>query len=107
MFSQRLFLLQKKIEIDDGEDYQSAIDKFKTNVKSFYEYGKKILFNNGDNQGETSYSHVLRFYMPKIAQETFDRHAAPLGIFSMQGYERCSNTIVNNDTITLAITFTY
>ena len=54
-----------------------AINEFKTNVELFYKYGKKILFNDGHNQGETSYAHVLRFYMPKIAQETFDRHEAP------------------------------
>ena len=103
----KIVLFTKKIEIDDGEDYQSAINDFKTNVESFYEYGKNILFNNGDNQGETSYAHVLRFYMPKIAQETFDRHDVPLGVYSMQGYERYRNTIVKNITIIIGISYTY
>ena len=45
--------------------------------------------------------------MPKTNQETFDRHEAPLGVYLMQGYERYCNTIVNNNTMILAITYMY
>ena len=37
---------------------------------------------------ETFYMHVLRFYLPKIARVTFDKHGLGLGIFTMQGFER-------------------
>ena len=81
----------KRTEIKEEEEgnYQSEIDRFTENVELFYEYGKSILFNNGNNPGdETSYAHVLRFYMPMIAQETWDKHGAPLGIYNMQGYKQ-------------------
>ena len=32
--------------------------------------------------------HCLRFYIPKIAEETFQKHKLGLGIFTMQGFER-------------------
>ena len=47
------------------------------------------MFNNGNNPGdETSYAHVLQFYIPVIAQETWNVHRAPCGVYNMQGYER-------------------
>mmetsp|Transcript_13585 Transcript_13585/g.20126 ORF Transcript_13585/g.20126 Transcript_13585/m.20126 type:complete len:199 (-) Transcript_13585:31-627(-) len=34
------------------------------------------------------YSHCLRFYLPKHAEELFTEHGVGLGVFTMQGYER-------------------
>ena len=37
---------------------------------------------------ETFYTHALRFYIPRIAKITYDRHGVGVGIFTMQGFER-------------------
>ena len=37
---------------------------------------------------ESCYMHVIRFYMPKIAWETYQKHKCGIGIFTMQGCER-------------------
>ena len=36
---------------------------------------------------ETSYMHILRYYMPHIAQETYCKHGIGIGLFTMQGFE--------------------
>ena len=62
---------------------------FINNVKAFYKAGSKTFLtkkNVGDN--ETFYLHALRFYLPKIAEETFRDHNLGLGVFTMQGFER-------------------
>ena len=83
------FVKQTEIKDEDEGTYQSEIDEFIETVKLFYDYGKSILFNNGSKpSNETSYAHVLRFYIPVIAQETWDVHKAPCGVWNMQGYER-------------------
>ena len=37
---------------------------------------------------EMYYLHCLRFYIPKLARETWERHQCGIGIYSMQGFER-------------------
>ena len=32
--------------------------------------------------------HVLRFYIPRIADDTFEKYNLGVGIFTMQGFER-------------------
>ena len=67
------------------------MESFNNNLKKFYKLGAesfltKDVGNKGDN--ETFYLHVLRFYMPKIAKQTLEKHNLGLGIYTMQGFER-------------------
>ena len=52
--------------------------------------GKTFLTEDVTKPGgdETFYMHCLRFYMPKLAKETLEKHKLGLGIFTMQGFER-------------------
>ena len=76
---------------DNVREYKKDMKTFVNNIKEFYEIGKrsfmtKELSKVGDD--ETFYLHCLRFYMPKIAEETLEKHNLGLGIFTMQGFER-------------------
>ena len=71
--------------IDDKEKYTSSLNEFEDNVKKMYEYGANTYLANGD---VSFYFHCLRFYYPKLAKITFERHKLGLGIFTMQGFER-------------------
>ena len=44
------------------------------------------MIKKGDQ--ETFYTHCLRYYMPKIAKQTWDEHKRGLGVYTMQGFER-------------------
>ena len=66
---------------------QKKLDDTERNRKKQEKTGKKEETERmGDD--ETFYMHVLRFYLPKIARVTFDKHGLGLGIFTMQGFER-------------------
>ena len=84
---QKIVAFTKQTIIEDGkeDEYKTKMKQFKTDVKKFYNLGRYILFNDGGN--ETMYAHCLRFYMPTYAKEVLELHNAPLGVFSMQGYE--------------------
>ena len=59
------------------------------NTTNHYKTPKGITKNTataGDD--ETFYLHCLRFYIPRIAQITFDEDHLGVGIFTMQGFER-------------------
>ena len=43
-------------------------------------------FTEGD--AETFYLHILRFYMPNIIKDTWEKYGLGVGIFTMQGFER-------------------
>ena len=78
--------------ISDKEEYENKLLEFESNLKQFYNAGKHtFLTQNFSNPGddETFYLHCLCFYMPKIANKTFEKHGVGLGIFTMQGFERC------------------
>ena len=79
------FTKQTIIENGKKVEYKKKMKKFKAGVKTFYNYGRYILFDNGANK--TMYAHCLRFYMLKYAEEALKLHNAPLGVFSLQGYE--------------------
>ena len=50
---------------------------------------KKSISHNGSIENdETFYMHTLRFYLPRIADETLEKHNLGLGVFTMQGFER-------------------
>ena len=54
-------------------------------VTSLYHFGAKNILKDND---ETFYFHCLRYYMPKLAQTTFEEVGLGLGVFGMQGFER-------------------
>lgn len=64
---------------------------FKSNVVDFYSTGLNISLTTLDDKvgnDETFYLHTLRYYMPKIAEDTYNEHKVCVGIFNMQGFER-------------------
>ena len=77
---------------DDAEsiDYLTLLQKFKEDVKSFYDVGSRtfLISMASGKSTETFYMHVLRYYLPEIALKTFQIHKVGVGIFSMQGFER-------------------
>ena len=69
--------------------YPSLIIKFKKDLSEFYKCGKYTFLtkrNYGDD--ESFYFHVLRFYIPNIVDETWEKFKLGVGIFTIQGYER-------------------
>ena len=76
-------------KIGNEEEYLIQLDEFKINVKNFYKVGSNtFLTRKNTGYSETLYQHVLRYYVPHIAQVTFDKFKLGPGIFTMQGYER-------------------
>ena len=83
------FLVITKIK--NAEVYEDDMNTFDDLVKNFYKFGANtILTRNQAHPGddETFYLHVLRFYIPHIARETWKDHGLGVGIYSMQGFER-------------------
>jgi hypothetical protein len=79
------------VKIDNEEWYVGELTRFETNLKDFYECGRKtFLTKNVDGDDEFFYSHVLRFYIPRHAKEIFTEQGVGVGVFTMQGYERCN-----------------
>ena len=75
--------------VKDESSFPSLINNFKTNLSKFYKCGKFTFLtkrNFGDD--ETFYFHCLRFYIPNIVDQTWEKHGLGVGIFTMQGYER-------------------
>ena len=78
------FLTMTYIESED--DFKKSLEEFKKDTKELYDAGKSsYLLKDSD---KTFYFHCLRFYLPQIAQITFERHKLGIGIFTMQGFER-------------------
>ena len=75
-----------KTYIEQEDDYRKDLSSFKKDVELFYEAGKGTYFRK--EADESFYMHCLRFYMPKIAEITLERHKLGVGIFTMQGFER-------------------
>jgi hypothetical protein len=65
--------------------YLNQLEVFKNNLKTFFKEGKYTYLKDGDIP---AYFHIFRFYIPQIAEETYERHKLGLGIFTMQGFER-------------------
>ena len=71
------------------EMYMQNINTYTEKVTSMYDVGAKtVLTNNVSGDHETFYYHVLRFYIPKIAKETYDKYKLGVSIYNMQGFER-------------------
>ena len=83
------WIFLKISRVKDEAVYPSLIMKFKTDLSEFYKCGKYTFLtkrNYGDD--ESFYFHCLRFYIPNIADETWEKFKLGVGIFTMQGYER-------------------
>ena len=82
----------KKMVVKEGEEEEHVkqMDEFEANVTEFYKFGGKSFLNKDGHIGfyETTYMHALRFYMPKFSKDTWTEHRLPLGIYTMQGFER-------------------
>ena len=75
----------------EKDKYNNELIQFKRRLKQFYNVGKSSFLTKnpafvGDD--ETFYMHTLRFYLPQIAEQTFEKFGLGLGIFTMQGFER-------------------
>ena len=67
----------------------TLIDQFEKNITKFYDVRSTSFIKDkrvGDR--ETYYLHCLRFYIPKLARQTWERHQYGIVIYSMQGFER-------------------
>ena len=78
------------IQPSEEHMYLQQLTDFEVMLKEFYSIGKRTFLSKPGKTGvrETFYAHSLRFYIPKIAKTTFERHRCGVGIFSMQGFER-------------------
>ena len=79
----------KLSKVEDEESHPSLIDKFKKNLIAFYKCGKHTFLtkrNTGDD--ETFHFHCLRFCVPKIVDDTWEKCKCCVGVFTMQGCER-------------------
>ena len=82
-----------KAKIEEGDEYEKEIKQFEILVKQFYEYGRTtFLASKAGEIGsmETSYMHILRYNLATLAKVTFERHKVGIGVFTLQGYERCN-----------------
>jgi serine/threonine protein kinase len=61
----------------------SKIAVFEQQFKTIYTCGR-ITFLRED---EPFYFHCMRFYLPRITHETFNKHSLGLGIFNIQGFD--------------------
>ena len=82
---QRIFKFITISYIENRDEYCEKLQQFKTDVKTFFNCGRSTFL---DGEDVSFYFHCLRFYLPQIAEETFNKHGLGLGIFSMQGFER-------------------
>ena len=70
---------------DVAQAFSSA---YKSTVNQFYEAGmKSFLTGTSEGDGETFYVHNITFYMPRIIDDTYQKHKLGPGIWSMEGFE--------------------
>ena len=66
------FLVKCRVD----ENYMDEVNQYDANMEKLYEYGRDsfLTLHNGSGKkgdGETSYFHVLRCYIPVLAKDTF------------------------------------
>ena len=84
---QEIHTFLKKTNVDSN--YEQEIVAFEKRVTAVYSHGKDLFLTNKETgDGETFYFHVLRYYMPQIARETYSEFGCGVGIWSMQAFER-------------------
>ena len=78
------------IEIENHDEYMMDVYNFILNVKELYAAGSNsFLTRFGENgDAETIYMHALRFYIPWIIEDTYNKFGLGIGIWTMQGFER-------------------
>ena len=72
--------------IDNKEEYDQQLKTFVEHVKEFYNIGKRSFLTKVKSKvggDETFYLHCLRYYMPRIAKDTLEKHKLGLGIYTM------------------------
>ena len=79
-----IFEFMSKSYIEDEELYLEQLEEFKINLELFYKNGRTTFLL----ENESFYHHCMRFYLPRIAEKTYNRHKLGLGVFNMQGFER-------------------
>ena len=85
-----------QMEIVDEKDYEKQIILFNSNVKLFYKHGSKSFLTKAETgDSETFYMHALRFYLPVIVDDTWRQFHVGIGIYTMQGFERCNKEAKN------------
>ena len=75
----------------EGGGYLPQLQQFKEDVEDFYDVGGRTFLvkdGNPNESTETFYMHVLRYYIPEIALETYQKHQTGVGVYNMQGFER-------------------
>ena len=80
-----IFSFLKLSYIEDSKKYEELLVQFEVNLKLMYKCGKSTYLVDND---EPFYFHCLRFYMPRIAKQIYEKYHLGLGIFNMQGFER-------------------
>ena len=83
------FLGYTHISMSESQ-YLRQIDLLTADLKSFYDVGKRTFLSSPAHKGEdeTFYMHVLRYYVPRTALQTYKNHNCGIGVFNMQGFER-------------------
>ena len=83
------FLKISKVGSKNKDEYPTMINQFVSHVSEFYECGANTFLTQKEiGDSETFYLHVLRYYLPKIAHTTWEKHSVGIGVFTMQGFER-------------------
>jgi len=82
-------LKRAEVKKEDVDGFLSVLEKFETNINSFYECGTDT-FLSGDEVGvdETYYLHALKYYIPVHARKPWDDQKCGIGVFTMQEFER-------------------
>ena len=80
----RVFKFLSTTYIKNKESYKSQLKQFHCDVKAIYKCGRHTYLRDD----EPFYFHCMRFYMPVIAEETYQKHQLGVGVFNMQGFER-------------------
>ena len=76
-------------KVNDRAIFNSKLEEYVHLAKELYAAGSRTtLTKNNEGDRETSYFHVARYYVPKIAKETYENYGIGIGVFTMQGYER-------------------
>ena len=76
-------------KIPNKHTFDTKLEEYIWLSKELYDAGSKTtLTKNNKGDLETSYFHVVRYYVPQIAKECYEKYKVGIGIFTMQGFER-------------------
>ena len=73
-------------ELEEVMDEEDEVDVNEVGANFLRETSGDSTFLKDDK--EPFDFHCMRYYLPNIARETFDKHKLGLGIFTMQGFEK-------------------